>query len=1358
MATNGARRQAKVRLRVVPRGEQVAVKHALAPARDPQGSDHHHHRHHRPRKPSREAIKVNRVVARKSVESEEPDRQRGSSNGGAKGGEGVPQRAASNCGTKGGKPDRQRAASNGGAKGGEPDSQRAASNGDAKGGEDGNSRHDGDHRFQSQNSMSSLHLNDSSPTKSRSTSTAQGVAASNSDKLFSHMRLRAVKALGIHPRFYDGAENGGFYAYCTMVPYFSAQGRPTNVVLDRSSVFIGKEGACEPVWRHDDSQFPIWISDRTFDRLRIEVYRTVNVAANERTSTAAASPPPNSSRRGRTPVPSRATAADVFMGQSTIDLAKCMRSNVGKYTVRFKLKPKHRHRPEEITGDLIVSWRHTMHSERLRNDVFLTDRSSLRKAAANVNSSSSVPMPVHRPHPPPPPSTSSAHAHAHPPTNVQASSQGTNSQSPSTSHMAPPPAIVTTASRRPPHIHRPPLPPTPSVGVAVSSPDAGMSSVETPHAAAGVSSLDSIPLSSKSSRTRPSGRWSSTGDVAHDPQESPPPPPPPPSEPSVSVTHTSTRATATSTHEKPTPVSVSTHAPTSSHPHLYSLPLIQNAPSPSSLKRLRNLKKSQTDPEPSTSSSTHHGGTHLGIGPGSGSGTRASLLGSTSKRFRSLNFNPFTRKGPPHSPQHQHHHPHQHHDGEVDDGSPNKKTPNAQKRPPVSSEIVQFDVSAYSKKKRTSVPNLSSMSRLFGRTRSQKGLSPTDPNRVVPSNDGKLRRMHSDDDIDVRTGGALASHSMHTFGSSTPPPTSSSSKRDKPLPPRGTASAGSTLRHGWRRFGSFRERKAATDHREYLSDTTFEEPSETRPKRRSILDRIPAIRSISRNTSPEPSKSESFTQTSQSAKNVHLSGGRMTKQRRSSPNIGTASVPRRHLRTQTAHSPTQPRSMGPQSRRPPHQRRTMTSGSFRPPVQREQLSFFDALNDDLVEPDDDEDDEAEDDHERWKPRSMRPPRGPARSRNGLSHATTRRSVDRSAANARRAHSASARSPRMANRAAAASDNDAASISISSLASADCSPRATRRGCMTPSTRDAAGRKHAHAGPPYAESTSASELPKPRTGSLSSHRAPRTSVSVSVGGSHRATPRTSIDTRQPLPPQRLAPAADSAPSSSSPSTSGSGTNSSGKKATRSSPAAPTTPVHNERRRRGRSMDAKVPDNGQTVPVPSGESSNGAGVKQNLQLRRPPAATKFANSKPSPRNATMDFMEAIELSSHSSDEFIGNDTSFARRRLPFATEFEKDIEVAQGRLRVLFQYLRDSPEGDSSGDLLDAARRTSTKDFPQYPMLDEPTKMAISRLRRELKQAQPSNRITYAMRKRARDCIDSLDSTDTSIKMRFQRQAS
>lgn len=111
------------------------------------------------------------------------------------------------------------------------------------------------------------------------------------------------------------------------------------------------------------------------------------------------------------------------------------------------------------------------------------------------------------------------------------------------------------------------------------------------------------------------------------------------------------------------------------------------------------------------------------------------------------------------------------------------------------------------------------------------------------------------------------------------------------------------------------------------------------------------------------------------------------------------------------------------------------------------------------------------------------------------------------------------------------------------------------------------------GPPYAESTSASELPKPRTGSLSSHRAPRTSVSVSVGGSHRATPRTSIDTRQPLPPQRLAPAADSAPSSSSPSTSGSGTNSSGKKATRSSPAAPTTPVHNERRRRGRSMDAK-----------------------------------------------------------------------------------------------------------------------------------------------------------------------------------------
>lgn len=154
MATNGARRQAKVRLRVVPRGEQVAVKHALAPARDPQGSDHHHHRHHRPRKPSREAIKVNRVVARKSVESEEPDRQRGSSNGGAKGGEGVPQRAASNCGTKGGKPDRQRAASNGGAKGGEPDSQRAASNGDAKGGEDGNSRHDGDHRFQSQNSMS----------------------------------------------------------------------------------------------------------------------------------------------------------------------------------------------------------------------------------------------------------------------------------------------------------------------------------------------------------------------------------------------------------------------------------------------------------------------------------------------------------------------------------------------------------------------------------------------------------------------------------------------------------------------------------------------------------------------------------------------------------------------------------------------------------------------------------------------------------------------------------------------------------------------------------------------------------------------------------------------------------------------------------------------------------------------------------------------------------------------------------------------------------------------------------------------------------------------------------------------------
>ena len=52
----------------------------------------------------------------------------------------------------------------------------------------------------------------------------------------------------------------------------------------------------------------------------------------------------------------------------------------------------------------------------------------------------------------------------------------------------------------------------------------------------------------------------------------------------------------------------------------------------------------------------------------------------------------------------------------------------------------------------------------------------------------------------------------------------------------------------------------------------------------------------------------------------------------------------------------------------------------------------------------------------------------------------------------------------------------------------------------------------------------------------------------------------------------------------------------------------------------------------------------------------------------------------------------------------TEFEKDIEVAQGRLRDLFQYVRDNTEADSTRDIgaaAAAAAAAAKKGASEYP---------------------------------------------------------
>ena len=61
------------------------------------------------------------------------------------------------------------------------------------------------------------------PQKSRtfivhpdSSESEDGSDSLTSRRRYSHMRLRALKAQGIHARFREGAQ-GGFFAYCTML-------------------------------------------------------------------------------------------------------------------------------------------------------------------------------------------------------------------------------------------------------------------------------------------------------------------------------------------------------------------------------------------------------------------------------------------------------------------------------------------------------------------------------------------------------------------------------------------------------------------------------------------------------------------------------------------------------------------------------------------------------------------------------------------------------------------------------------------------------------------------------------------------------------------------------------------------------------------------------------------------------------------------------------------------------------------------------------------------------------------------------------------------------------------------------------